>query len=140
MTMRRWTLVLVFLVVAGCSGHKAVAPLPQSSTTVAPLTDQERADQACRAAARRDFFNAQPTTVGAIHAITGGPRTSGHPGHPWSNLLAGAPDHSFAAWCWRQPEPQNYVLYVVGPKGEVVPLNVASQGPYPPRPGPLAVV
>jgi hypothetical protein len=95
---------------------------------------QQRADAACRAAAPHDFVNAQPTTVGEIHAITGGPKGV----HPWAIVLAGLPNGSFAAWCWRQPTHRTYASYVVGPKGQVVDVNSGTQGD-PPTPGPLPV-
>jgi hypothetical protein len=98
-----------------------------------PNTSAQRAENACRAAAPHDFVNAQPTTVGDIHAITGGPRADGH---PWSNVLANVPGTAFAAWCWRQPTPETYVSYVVGPSGQIVHLNVSTHGPPAPLPGP----
>ncbi len=81
-------------------------------------------------------MNAQPTTVGEIHAITGGPKPSGH---PWANVLRGLPDDAFAAWCWRQSAPQHYDSYVVGPTGQVIDVHSSTEGPEALQPGPIVV-
>jgi hypothetical protein len=78
--------------------------------------------------------NAQATTVGDIHAITGGPKGV----HPWATVFASLPDGSFAAWCWRQPSPRTYASYVAGPNGQIVDAHSGTQGD-PPAPGPLPV-
>lgn len=96
-------------------------------------TASERAEDACRAAAPHDFVNAQPTTVGEIHAIPGPVNTMVH---AFSSVLAHLPAADFAAWCWRQPTPHNYASYVVGPNGEVVDTHSTSNGEPPPNPGP----
>ena len=137
--------VLVAVVLAAslttCSGspRHGAAETPDATTTEGsnPPTQQELADHACKAAAGASFENAQPTTVGAIHAITGGPSPSGH---PWKWILASEPDDTFAAWCWRREGPR-YVAFVVGygvgPRFVVVSVNMSTD--QKPRPGPLPV-
>ena len=98
------------------------------------MTPEQRAEDACRAAAPHDFVNAEATTVGSIHAIPGPVKKTAH---AFSNLLRGVPDGSFAAWCWRQPTPHHYVSYVVGPHNEVEYGNSSSDGEPPPSPGPI---
>ena len=49
-------------------------------------------------------------------------------------VLRGRPAGAFATWCWSQPSPGHYLSYVVGPRGEVITLNVSTGG-QPPRPG-----
>jgi hypothetical protein len=98
-----------------------------------------RAIDACRAASRHaSFVNAQATTVGAMHAITGGPSPNMH---PWRSLFPHEPANAFAAWCWQEPRPHIYRSYAVGPKGTVNFLgnNIGRNGEPPPDPGPLAV-
>jgi hypothetical protein len=57
-----------------------------------------------------------------------------HPSRPWSNVLRDLPPEAFAAWCWRRSSPDHYVAYVVGPHGEMVALNMSTEG-TPPLPG-----
>ena len=118
--MRRASVALVFALVAvGCSSdHKATPQPPTTSTT--PRTDvpppsnaQEKAVHACSKATPKDYVNAKATTVGAIHAMRGGPGNV--PGYTW--ILKDAPPKSFAAWCWRKAGPDSYKGYVVGPNG-----------------------
>jgi hypothetical protein len=85
-------------------------------------------------AAPYDFLIAQPTTIGAIHAITGGPRPLAH---PWADVLRDQPADAFAAWCWRRPARDLYVPYVVGSGGVVARLNLSTVSR--PRPGPPTV-
>jgi hypothetical protein len=110
-------------------------PLPVTSTsTKATESAQQAADIACRKAAPHDFFNAAPTTIGDIRAGTSGlpvaPRS-----RPYASLLRNQPPGAFAAWCWRQPSPDRFVSYIVGPHGEVVPINAEHIGGQP-SPGP----
>jgi hypothetical protein len=122
--MRKVCLIGCVLIAAACSGghHGGAA-----------LTLQQRAAAACKTAAPRDFVNAQPTTVGDIHAIPGPVKRGSR---AYSNVLSRLPAQAFAAWCWRQPSPHHYVSYVVGPHGEVVYVHASSDGEPPPRPGP----
>ena len=141
--MRRASIALVVALVAvACSSdHKATPPPPTTAGTT-PHTDvppprnaQEKAVQACAKAMPKDYVNAKATTVGAIHAMRGGPGNV--PGYTW--ILKDAPPKSFAAWCWRKAGPDSYKGYVVGPNGEVVDTGQGSSGAGPPTPGPLAV-
>jgi len=100
-----------------------------------PRTAQEKAIQACAKVAPQDFVNAKATTVGAIHAIAGGPGNV----HGYAWILKDAPPQSFAAWCWRKVSAHSYQGYVVGPKGEVVDTGEGSSGDGPPGPGPLPI-
>lgn len=120
MGMRR--LWIVLLLAAGCSSSRAISDPPLPSV---------RAETQCRAASPHTFVKGTPTTVGAIHAITGGRRTA----HPWTNLYAGARPDSFAAWCWRH-DGGGYQSYVVGPAHPIF-LNVRTDTA--PPDGPLAV-
>jgi hypothetical protein len=142
MSVRRvLALLAVAAVAAGCSSdHKAAAPPTTTVTTPRsdappPRNAQERAVQACANVAPKEYVNAKATTVGAIHAIRGGPGNV--PGYTW--ILKAAPPQSFAAWCWRQPKPGYFKGYVVGPNGEVVDTGQESSGAGSPTPGPLAV-
>ena len=98
----------------------------------------QRAIDACRAASHVHFVNAQATTVGAIHAITGGPNPNAH---PWRSVFANEPADAFAAWCWRETSPHVYRSYVVGPRGAANYFgnNIGGNGEPAPAPGPLAV-
>jgi hypothetical protein len=123
--MRRTLIIGGALALAACtgSGHHAVSA----------RTAQQHAEAACRAAAPHDYFNAQPTTVGEIHAIPGPEKAIRR---AYSNVLPRVPASAFAAWCWRQPTPHKYVSYVVGPSGEVMYVNATWEGNPPPKPGP----
>ena len=139
-SVRRLLVVLATAVLfAACSsGHKPVTPPPSTTTsTTAQIITQEQADRACRQATT-NFVNAQPTTVGAIHAITGGPSRGGKPPYAW--ILKNAPPQETVAWCWYQPTPHRFKLIVVAASGEVVHSGQVSNGGGPPRPGPLAVI
>ncbi|MDQ1447346.1 MAG: hypothetical protein QOC79_317 [Actinomycetota bacterium] len=130
--------LLLLSVVAGCSGggHKASTPTDAPPETVTPSTSLPvRAAAECRRALKNPstFVSALPTTVGAIHAITGGPLPTAH---PWGNLYADKADGAFAAWCWRLVSPTAYRSYVVGP-GPPIFLDMGTD--FPPAPGPLAV-
>src|SRR4051812_22085026 len=82
--MRKMAILGCVLLAAACSrGH---------SHATAPLTLQQQAESACRSAAPHDFFNAQPTTVGDIHAIFGPTRGT----HAYSNVLPHVPAGAFA--------------------------------------------
>lgn len=98
----------------------------------------KRAIDMCRAPSPVRFVNAKSTTVGEMHAITGGPSPNLH---PWRSLFPHEPASAFAAWCWREPRPHIYRSYAVGPKGEVnfFGNNIGRNGEPPPDPGPLAV-
>ncbi len=144
MVMRRSLVVLgVVVIAAGCSSnYKATPPEHPTTTVTTPVTDvppprnaQEKAVQACAKVAPKQFVNAKATTVGAIHAITGGPGNV----HGYAWILKGQPDAAFAAWCWRRTAPNHFKGYVVGPKGEVVETGQGSNGGGPPGPGPLAI-
>jgi hypothetical protein len=135
--MRR-VLVLVVLLAAGCTGGSKHSALPTTAGPPNPVTPSKslpvRAAAECRAALKEPdtFVNALPTTVGAIHGITGGTVPTAH---PWSRLFAGKPERAFAAWCWRRV-PTGYRSYVVGP-GAPIFLDMGTD--FPPAPGPLAV-
>jgi hypothetical protein len=142
--MRRGLVVLAIAVVAaGCSSdHKTATPTSTTVTTLGtdvpePRSPQERAVQECAKVAPKDFANAKPTTVGAIHAITGGPSRDGKPVYGYAWILKGLPPQSFAAWCWRKSGTDMYHGYVVGPNGEVVDTGQGSGGAGPPPPGPM---
>jgi hypothetical protein len=156
MSVRRVLVVLAVAAAAGCSGtNKAATPPPSTAPTLTtPHTDlpprqitaQQQADEVCRKATPKDFVNALPTTIGAIHAITGGPPgRDGKPLHPYTWLFPALPDQMFAAWCWHQPTPHNFKLLVVAPSGQggsgqvTLETGQGSSGGGPPRPGPLAV-
>jgi hypothetical protein len=136
----------VAIAVAGCgSDHKTVTPSLPAPTITSPrsdvgpdkLTARQQADDSCRKVEPKNFVNALPTTVGAIHAIVGGPPAAdGTQPHPYASLLKDAPPQEFAVWCWYQPEPQSYKLLVIGASGEVVDTGQRSSG-GPPKPGPL---
>jgi hypothetical protein len=98
----------------------------------------KRAIDACRAVSHVRFVNAKATTVGEMHAITGGPSPNMH---PWRSLFPNESAKAFAAWCWREPRPHIYRSYAVGPKGQVnfFGNNIGRNGDPPPDPGPLAV-
>jgi hypothetical protein len=119
------------LVAAACSSGQDATPLPSTTTSAA-----DRAIAACRDGATGRFVNARATTVGEIHAITGGPLSASGLLHPWRNVLATEPDKAFAAWCWER-DGGTYTSYVVGPGGQVVHTG-ASTGSKP-EPGPLPV-
>src|ERR1700688_5208426 len=82
--------IAVVVLIVGCSrgGGRHAAP---TTTNVAPSTTsvttrtavrfdtQQRAAQACKKAAPHDLYSSSPTTVGAIHSITGGPRPGANP-------------------------------------------------------------
>ena len=131
----KWVCVAVVAFSACTSGghHSSPSPTPPTDRATPVVSLQQRADAACRAVAPHDFVNAQPTTVGEIHAIPGPVKTIVH---AYSNLLPGLPASAFAAWCWRQPTPHTYVSYMVGPNGQVVDAHSGTQGD-PPTPGPL---
>ena len=146
--MRRGCVLLaIAAAVAGCSSATSHSSSRRSATgvetteTSRPHTLQDLANDTCRTYADGKFENAQPTTVGEIHAITGGPPRTAGPNHPWKWVLPDLPDKTFAAWCWRRESASHYVSYVVGYPGgidyRVVPLPMATD--YPPRPGPLPV-
>lgn len=135
MVIRRTLFLLAVAAFAtGCSSsykdvsHGLVRPL---------LSAQQRATVECKGALRNQdtFATAQPTTIGAIHRITGGPRPTSH---PWSNLYQGQPDDAFAAWCWRSTGLKSYQSYVVGP-GSPIFLNVRSDGIERAPVGPVAI-
>ena len=139
MSERRLLLVLATTVLlAACSNdHKAVTPPPSTTTrTTAQITTQGQADRACRQATT-NFVNAQPTTVGAIHAITD-PHSQGGkslPAYGW--ILKNAPPQETAAWCWYQPTQHRFKLLVVAATGEFVDTGQGANGGEPPRPGPF---
>jgi hypothetical protein len=118
--------IVVMLVVAGCSGGSTHTVTPSTSLPV-------RAAAECRAALEEpdSFVSALATTVGAIHGITGGPGNI----HGYAYLYKGKPDGSFAAWCWRRV-PDGYRSYVVGP-GAPIFLDMGTDTR--PAPGPLAI-
>src|SRR5258708_24660626 len=114
----RWCLIVLICLAAACSSSRNNAtPLPATSTTTRTTESaQQAADIACRNAAPHDFFNASSTTVGAIRAITGGGGLHVAPyGHPYASVLTSLKSEAFAAWCWRQPSPDVFVAYIVGP-------------------------
>jgi hypothetical protein len=137
-SMKLWSCVVVLLLLASaCSSSRSRStPSPAASTTIATAESaQQRADDACRRAAPDTFFNAQPTTVGDIHAIPGPVRKGSH---AYSNVLPNLPARDFAAWCWKQPRADTYVSYLVGPNGEVVDnLGGSKVTNDPPAPGPM---
>jgi hypothetical protein len=148
MSVGRVLVVLaVFVVAAGCSSdHKATAPPTTTKITthvtdvLPPRTAQEKAVQACAKAVPRGFVNAKATTVGAIHAITGGPPgQDGKPLHGYAWIFRDLPDQDFAAWCWYEVTPHNFKLLVVGPSGETVDSGQGSSGGGPPGPGPFQI-
>lgn len=117
-----------------CTLPTAMRQLRDRLITLAEETPAQRAEDACKAAAPHDFFSAEATTVGAIHAIPGPVNSSLH---AFASVLRGSPNDAVAAWCWRQPTPHHYVSYVVGPNAEVVHDLGGSIGEPPPSPGPL---
>jgi hypothetical protein len=135
--MRR-ALVLVVVVASGCTGGTkrsvspttAAPPIPVTPSTSLPV----RAKAECRAALKQPdtFVNALPTTVGAIHRITGGPGNT----HVYSYIYKGKPDGSFAAWCWRRV-PGGYRSYVIGPAAPIF-LNIGTNDR--PPPGPVLII
>jgi len=143
MVMRRVLAVLaVAAFVSGCTSDHKAAPRP--TTTTAPsqfkLTAQHRATLECKQALRYadTFATAQPTTVGAIHRITGGPPHRNGPSHPWSYLYTGKPNDAFAAWCWRSTGNRSYQSYVVGP-GHPIFLDVTASGVHAAPVGPMVI-
>jgi hypothetical protein len=136
--MKLWSCVvgLSILACACSSSRNGSTPPPTTSTTTATAESaQQQADAACRRAAPHSFLNAQPTTVGDIHAIPGPVRKISH---AYGNVLANLPAGDFAAWCWKHPTVDTYVEYVVGPNGEVIDnLAGSNDGKHPPMPGPM---
>ena len=119
--MRRLSVILVILIAAGsaCSnGDHLVGPTRAVTRAEAA---QRHASYVCAKAlnAPETLASASPTTVGQIHALTGGSPA----GHPWSNLFVGKPARSFAAWCWRREGTDSYQSFVVGP-GRAIFLDV----------------
>ena len=130
--MRRVLVPLIALALVGCTGSGTKAK-SHPSTTVRP-TAQQRATAACRAAAPDDFFNAQPTTVAKVRAITGPPAAI----RLYRSMLLHEPANGFAAWCWRMAAPNDYKLILVGPHGKVIDgLQQLLQGVPPPGPLPM---
>jgi hypothetical protein len=135
LTEMKWVCVAIVALSACASGghHSSPSPTPLTDRAKPVVSLQQRADAACRAVAPHDFVNAQPTTVGEIHAIPGPEKTIAH---AYSNLLPGLPASAFAAWCWRQPTPHTYVSYVVGPSDQVTYDDSTWNGEPAPPPGP----
>lgn len=135
-SMKPWSCVVGLLILAcACSSSRHTPSAATSATTARVESAQQRADAACTAAAPHDFVNAQPTTVGQIHAIPG-PVQKGT--HAYSTVLPNLPAGDFAAWCWKQPTPHTYVSYLVGPNGEVIDnLGGSKLSNGPPTPGPM---
>ena len=117
-----------------CSLPASIRQLRFRLIALAEETPARRADDACKAAAPRDFVSAEATTVGAIHAIPGPIKRIQH---AFSKVLRGLPDGAFAAWCWRQPTPHHYVSFAVGPRGEIQHDLGGRDGEPPPSPGPM---
>lgn len=117
---------------------EAVAKALRPAGSLEAASALKRAIAACRSASHIRFVNAQATTVGAIHAITGGPNPKAH---PWRSVFANEPANAFAAWCWRETSPHVYRSYVVGPRGAANYFgnNIGRNGEPAPDPGPLAV-
>jgi hypothetical protein len=114
MIVRRASLILVLLIAAGsaCSNDDHIVG-PTRAVTRAEAA-QRHASYLCAKALHypETLASASPTTVGQMRALTGGPSPTGH---PWSNLFAGKPGRSFAAWCWRRDGTDSYQSFVVGP-------------------------
>jgi hypothetical protein len=136
--MRRALVLATVVIAAGCSGGAKHSASPTTAAPPIPVTRSPslpvRATAECRAALKQPdtFVNALPTTVGAIHAVTGGPGNV----RTYTYIYKGKPDGSFAAWCWRRV-PDGYRSYVVGP-GAPIFLNFGTN--VRPPPGPLLVI
>jgi hypothetical protein len=114
---------------------EAVAKALRPTGSAEAVSALKRAIAECRAVVPLRFVNGVATTVGAMHAISAGPR----PNHPWRSLFANEPTNAFAAWCWRRTGPRTYQSYAIGPHGEANYLggHIVSNG-EPPPPGPQA--
>jgi hypothetical protein len=135
------TVIPMVLVVAACSGGGGNRSAPtttkrETTESAAPITLQSRADDACRAALRGVFLNAQATTVGKVRALRG--NIVGV--HPFEHAFRGAPTSGFAAYCWIS-HGNDYTSYAVGPHGSSAEIESMSW-PYNqsalPRPKPGA--
>jgi hypothetical protein len=135
MGMRLACALLAVVALTACSGG---GPRPQAEPTTL-LTAQQRADRTCREKVPKNFVNAEPTTAGTIHALSGGPARNGGQLHGYTWILRDVPPQDFAAWCWYRVKPHTFKLLVVGPNGQVIDSGQEYGGGRPPGAGPMAV-
>lgn len=105
-----------------------------------PPAGNDRALRACETALAHGVVSADPTTIGQIRSLSGGPTTAAGPAwQPGKEAFPGEAADSFGAWCWTG-ENGHWTSWGVDEHGNKVDFgDFSNPGQTAPPRGPLAV-